>query len=100
MSNTINLKYNRRILQSISGLRGRGRNEGAGNICLRPARDAGTKQDLMDLHKDEMRERFKRRFTRTPTHRSRWINENKKDSTWRNKGIWPDGKVAKPGRMG
>lgn len=100
MSNTINLKYNRRILQSISGLRGRGRNEGAGNICLRPARDAGTKQDLMDLHKDEMRERFKRQFTRTPTHRARSINQNPYRSEYHGKSIWPDGKVAKPGRMG
>jgi hypothetical protein len=100
MSNTINLDYHRRVLQSISGLRGRGRLEGGGNDCFKPARDAGTKQDLMDLHRDEMRERFKRQFTRTPTHRLRWINQHKKDKAYLSKSIWPDGKVAKPGRMG
>lgn len=106
MSNTQNLRHRRKIVTLT--FKGRGRGTGGG--CLRPGRDAGSKQDFRALHRDTMRERKMHRIndkrgpekaTTTFGRFSKWFDQNWKQQKpeWR-KSIWPEGKVANPGRMG
>lgn len=68
--------------------------------CFKPSAPQ-SKADLMALHRDEMRERWRRQMGRVPTHRPRRINEgDRADRPEYRKSIWPKGKSARPGRMG
>jgi hypothetical protein len=113
MSNTINLRYKRqRIIKTFkpSGA-------GAVNDCSRPGRDAGSKADFIELHREKVRNKKAKRFgSRFQTviqekvaaarkkgtlfHSLMNISRNKKRTRDAVPSIWPEGKVAKPGRMG
>lgn len=78
--------------------------------CLRPSRDAGTKEEFRELHRDRMRERRARyrRDQRGPdglksrgiARFAKWFDRSWKqqDVTWRTKSIWPKGKTVAPCR--
>lgn len=64
--------------------------------CIKPSRGA-SKADMLEFHRERMKSRKIHRWVRTATHRDGRIQPLRKGRSW---GIWPEGKVAKPGRMG
>lgn len=112
MSNRAVIRHRKRGVKGTHPLlvsfKGRGRSD-HGN-CLKPGRDAGTVQDFRDLHRDNMRERKVKRFTRQINVRGPWYWAKRKNTIDNQKAgypanreylksIWPDGKTANAGRM-
>jgi hypothetical protein len=89
--------------------KGRGR-AGIINLCLRPGRDAGTKEEFKALHRDNMRERKVQRYVRQINVRGPWYWAKRKNTVDSQKhgypanreyfkSIWPKGKTVNEGRM-
>lgn len=97
MSNSVNTRHRREVLTKTFANRGRG-TEGK---CERPSRDAGTKADFEEFHREKMKSRKIHRYTRQVNARGPWHWRKTKshDAAYR-KSIWPKSKTAQPGRMG
>lgn len=91
MSNTPNLKHQRKHLVKISSLRNRGRT-GAVNDCSKPDFGA-SKADLIEFHREELRSRRRRQLARKPSNS--WRPPRKNDDPAYRKSIWPAAKIAR-----
>lgn len=89
MSNTINFEFRRKRLmhKPIGGISDGG--------CMTPPRGA-SKEDLLEFHRETMRNRRNRQFTRQATVRTRKQLNNPYMPKYHGKSIWPDGKLMGP----